>query len=60
MRKEFAFLKKTTAAKNIKNEDVLGRNGFTIARKEVGTGSYRKLLEQNRPKMRPLFAKSLF
>jgi hypothetical protein len=44
VRKEFALLKKTTAAKNIKNEDVLERNGSTIARKEVGTGFYSKLL----------------
>ncbi len=44
MRKELAFLEKTTAAKNIKDEDVLERNGFTIARKEVVTGSYSKLL----------------
>ncbi len=43
MRKELAFLKKTTAAKDIKDEDVLERNGFTIARKEVATGSYSKL-----------------
>jgi len=38
------FLKKTTAAKDIKDEDVLESNGFTIARKEVATGSYSKLL----------------
>jgi hypothetical protein len=42
MRKELAFLK-TTAAKDIKDEDVLERNSFTIARKEVATGSYSKL-----------------
>jgi hypothetical protein len=35
MRKELAFLKKTTAAKDIKDEDVFERNGFIIARKEV-------------------------
>jgi hypothetical protein len=44
MRKELAFLKKTTAVKDIKDEDVLERDGFIIARKEVGTGSYSKLL----------------
>ncbi len=44
MRKELAFLQKTTAAKDIKDKDVLERNGVTIARKEVGTGSYSKLL----------------
>jgi hypothetical protein len=44
MRKELAFLKKTTAAKDIKDEDVLKKNGFVIDRKEVGTGSYSKLL----------------
>ncbi len=38
-----AFLEKTTAAKDIKDEDVLERNGFTIAREEVATGSYSKL-----------------
>ncbi len=42
MRKELAFLKKTTAAKDIKDEDVLKKNGFVIARKEVGMGSYSK------------------
>jgi hypothetical protein len=44
MRKELAFLKKTTAAKDIRDEDVLERNCFIINRKEVGTGSYSKLL----------------
>jgi hypothetical protein len=44
MRKELAFLKKTTADKDIKDKDVLERNGFTIAQKEVATGSYSKLL----------------
>jgi hypothetical protein len=44
MRKELAFLKKTTADKDIRDEDVLERNVLTIARKEVGTGSYSKLL----------------
>jgi hypothetical protein len=34
---------KTTAAKDIKDEHVLERNSFTIARKEVATGSYSKL-----------------
>jgi hypothetical protein len=43
MRKGLAFLKKTTATKDIKDEHVLERNGFTIARKEVATGSYSKL-----------------
>jgi hypothetical protein len=42
MRNEL-FLKKTTAAKDIKDEHVLERRGFFIAREEVGTGSYSKL-----------------
>jgi hypothetical protein len=45
MRKELAFLKKTTADKDIRDEDVLERNVLTIARKEVGTGSYSKVLK---------------
>jgi predicted membrane metal-binding protein len=44
MRKKLAFLKKITAAIDIKDKDVLERNGFIITRKEVGTGSYNKLL----------------
>jgi hypothetical protein len=43
VKKELLFLKKTTAANDIKDEHVLERRGFFIAREEVGTGSYSKL-----------------
>jgi hypothetical protein len=41
MRKELAFLKKITAAKDIKDEDVLEWNFFIFARKGVRTGFQR-------------------